>query len=79
MYRCFHMTLAGVRFRFNKDQSWLQVVGKMQPVGCNRCHSKPPLCRDGFNRVSDEALLDKHKQKTGRSRMSTNNQTTGQQ
>ena len=63
MCRCLHMPLPGVRFRFRKDQSWLQVVGRMQPIGCNRCHSKPPFFRDGSDRVFDEALLDKHKQK----------------
>ena len=76
---CLHMPLPGIRFRFRKDQSWLQVVGRMQPIGCNRCHSKLPFFRDGSDRVFDEALLDKHKQKTGRSKMSTNDQTTGQQ
>ena len=25
----------GFRFRFRKDQSWLQIDGRMQPVGCN--------------------------------------------
>ena len=72
MCRCLHMPLPGVRFRFRKDQSWLQIVGRMQPVGCNRCLSKLPFCRDGSVTVSDEALMDRqHKQKTGRSKMRT--------
>jgi len=59
MCRCLHMPLPGIRFRFRKDQSWLKMVWRMQPVGCNRCHSKPPFCRDGSGSVSEEALLDK--------------------
>ena len=80
MCRCLHMPLPGVRFRFRKDQSWLQIDGRMQPEGCNRCLSKLPFCRDGSVTVSDEALMDRqHKQKTGRSQMRTNHQTTGRQ
>ena len=45
--RCLHMPLLGIRFRFGKDQSWLQIDGRMQPEGCNRCRSKPPFFRDG--------------------------------
>ena len=54
--RCLHMPLPGIRFRFRKDQSWLQIDGRMQPEGCNGCRSKPPFCRDGSYWVSEKAL-----------------------
>ena len=52
----------------------------MQPKGCNRCHLKPPFCRDGSDRGFDEALLDReHKQKNLTVKNETNDQTAGQQ
>ena len=50
-----------IRVWFRKDQSWLQVSGKLQPVSWNTCQPKPPFCRDRSFRMSKKTLLDRQR------------------